>query len=131
MFVCVCLWLFVVCSACLAQLVERKTLNLVVVGSSPTVGTAFAFVLCLFLLLFLLLCLLQPVAACCSLPSVSNLLQSLPAAVLAVLSLLECLSLVCGLVLPSPTLPLYHRVSVHSLARSHLVASRLTCFYLH
>ena len=30
--------------ACLAQLVERKTLNLVVVGSSPTVGTAFDFV---------------------------------------------------------------------------------------
>uniref|UniRef100_A0AAV1VB09 Uncharacterized protein n=2 Tax=Peronospora matthiolae TaxID=2874970 RepID=A0AAV1VB09_9STRA len=27
-----------VCEACLAQLVERKTLNLVVVGSSPTVG---------------------------------------------------------------------------------------------
>ena len=26
----------------LAQLVERKTLNLVVVGSSPTVGTCFA-----------------------------------------------------------------------------------------
>jgi hypothetical protein len=42
-FVCVCLWLFVVCSACLAQLVERKTLNLVVVGSSPTVGTAFVY----------------------------------------------------------------------------------------
>ena len=29
----------------LAQLVERKTLNLVVVGSSPTVGVAF-FVFC-------------------------------------------------------------------------------------
>ena len=28
----------------LAQLVERKTLNLVVVGSSPTVGVVFAFV---------------------------------------------------------------------------------------
>ena len=124
MFVCVCLWLFVVCSACLAQLVERKTLNLVVVGSSPTVGTAFAFAF-VFVLAFV------SVAACCSLPSVSNLLQSLPAAVLAVLSLLECLSLVCGLVLASPTLPLCHRVSVHSLARSHLVASRLTCFYLH
>ena len=27
----------------LAQLVERKTLNLVVVGSSPTVGVLFAF----------------------------------------------------------------------------------------
>ena len=27
----------------LAQLVERKTLNLVVVGSSPTVGVAFLF----------------------------------------------------------------------------------------
>ena len=27
----------------LAQLVERKTLNLVVVGSSPTVGVAFGF----------------------------------------------------------------------------------------
>uniref|UniRef100_A0AAV1U2W0 Uncharacterized protein n=1 Tax=Peronospora matthiolae TaxID=2874970 RepID=A0AAV1U2W0_9STRA len=27
-----------VCEACLTQLVERKTLNLVVVGSSPTVG---------------------------------------------------------------------------------------------
>ena len=27
----------------LAQLVERKTLNLVVVGSSPTVGVAFFF----------------------------------------------------------------------------------------
>ena len=30
--------------ACLAQSVERKTLNLVVVGSSPTVGDCF--VLC-------------------------------------------------------------------------------------
>ena len=30
----------------LAQLVERKTLNLVVVGSSPTVGVLFAFLLC-------------------------------------------------------------------------------------
>ena len=29
-------------SARLAQLVERKTLNLVVVGSSPTVGTFFS-----------------------------------------------------------------------------------------
>ena len=29
----------------LAQLVERKTLNLVVVGSSPTVGVLFAFFL--------------------------------------------------------------------------------------
>ena len=29
----------------LAQLVERKTLNLVVVGSSPTVGVLFLFVL--------------------------------------------------------------------------------------
>ena len=28
----------------LAQLVERKTLNLVVVGSSPTVGAFFVFV---------------------------------------------------------------------------------------
>ena len=28
----------------LAQLVERKTLNLVVVGSSPTVGVPFCFV---------------------------------------------------------------------------------------
>jgi len=90
------------------------------------VGTAFAFVL-----VFVFVFAFVSVAACCSLPSVSNLLQPLPAAVLAVLSLLECLSLVCGLVLPSPTLPLYHRVSVHSLARSHLVASRLTCFYLH
>ena len=44
MFVCVCVCC-VQCSACLAQLVERKTLNLVVVGSSPTVGTAF--LLCL------------------------------------------------------------------------------------
>ena len=30
----------------LAQLVERKTLNLVVVGSSPTVGGAFGFFFC-------------------------------------------------------------------------------------
>ena len=29
-------------AARLAQLVERKTLNLVVVGSSPTVGAAFS-----------------------------------------------------------------------------------------
>ena len=29
----------------LAQLVERKTLNLVVVGSSPTVGILFVFTL--------------------------------------------------------------------------------------
>ena len=35
----------------LAQLVERKTLNLVVVGSSPTVGAAF-FILDFFLFLF-------------------------------------------------------------------------------
>ena len=32
----------------LAQLVERKTLNLVVVGSSPTVGILFCFVLTFF-----------------------------------------------------------------------------------
>jgi hypothetical protein len=32
----------------LAQLVERKTLNLVVVGSSPTVGVFFVFVTDLF-----------------------------------------------------------------------------------
>ena len=31
------------CKTCLAQLVERKTLNLVVVGSSPTVGTSEYF----------------------------------------------------------------------------------------
>ena len=30
----------------LAQLVERKTLNLVVVGSSPTVGVPFVFLCC-------------------------------------------------------------------------------------
>ena len=30
----------------LAQLVERKTLNLVVVGSSPTVGVLFEFLFC-------------------------------------------------------------------------------------
>ena len=30
----------------LAQLVERKTLNLVVVGSSPTVGVPFCFFFC-------------------------------------------------------------------------------------
>ena len=32
-------------SARLAQLVERKTLNLVVVGSSPTVGTFYKFLM--------------------------------------------------------------------------------------
>ena len=32
----------------LAQLVERKTLNLVVVGSSPTVGASFIFYLFFF-----------------------------------------------------------------------------------
>ena len=34
-------------NARLAQLVERKALNLVVVGSSPTVGIAFRFEVCL------------------------------------------------------------------------------------
>lgn len=44
----VCMWAFVCVGvvvaheACLAQSVERKTLNLVVVGSSPTVGNLFA-----------------------------------------------------------------------------------------
>jgi hypothetical protein len=33
---------FLVLQARLAQLVERKALNLVVVGSSPTVGKSFA-----------------------------------------------------------------------------------------
>uniref|UniRef100_A0AAV1U359 Uncharacterized protein n=1 Tax=Peronospora matthiolae TaxID=2874970 RepID=A0AAV1U359_9STRA len=36
-----------VCEACLAQLVERKTLNLVVVGSSPTVSMANPVGVCL------------------------------------------------------------------------------------
>ena len=38
----VCLWWAWDLHACLAQSVERKTLNLVVVGSSPTVGIAFS-----------------------------------------------------------------------------------------
>ena len=38
----------VICLARLAQSVERKTLNLVVVGSSPTVGIFFRFVLTFF-----------------------------------------------------------------------------------
>ena len=42
----------------LAQLVERKTLNLVVVGSSPTVGAFFVFSF-LVLLACLLACLLK------------------------------------------------------------------------
>ena len=44
----------------LAQLVERKTLNLVVVGSSPTVGVSFIFYLFIFIFreknIFLFLC---------------------------------------------------------------------------
>ena len=38
-------WETLVTVSRLAQLVERKTLNLVVVGSSPTVGVLFAFFL--------------------------------------------------------------------------------------
>ena len=51
----VCASCFLICTyvagARLAQLVERKTLNLVVVGSSPTVGTISSFSLMMFLFL--------------------------------------------------------------------------------